>query len=124
VTVYNKIVRDLVPEVIAADGHRTIVRTLDAEAAKEALIAKLGEEGAELLAATPVDAPDELADLLEVVRALAAEYNVAWDDVIRSADEKAAERGGFDRRMFLESTEPWSCDMKRVKVQSVKASSR
>jgi predicted house-cleaning noncanonical NTP pyrophosphatase (MazG superfamily) len=88
VTVYNRVVRDFVPEVIAADGHRPIVRTLDAKAAKEALIAKLGEEGAEPLAAAPGDAPGELVDLLEVVRALAAEYNIAWDDVIRSADKR------------------------------------
>jgi hypothetical protein len=36
-----------------------------------------------------------------VVRALAAESDVAWDQVCAAADQKRVERGGFDKRLFL-----------------------
>lgn len=114
-TVYNKIVLDLMPEIIAAEGRVPVVRTLDAAATREALIAKLSEEGAELLAAMPDDAAGELADLPEVVRALAAEYDIDWEVVVRSADDKAVGRRGFSRRISLSvlSLRPTPADFRR-----------
>ena len=44
----------------------------------------------------------ELADVLEVLRALAAAYAISWEDVVSEADRKRAERGGFRHRIFLE----------------------
>jgi predicted house-cleaning noncanonical NTP pyrophosphatase (MazG superfamily) len=98
---YNKLVRDRIPEIIAATGRRPVVRELDADAARDALRAKLVEEAEELRVATADDVAGELADLLEVVRALASEYGVSWDQVSASADQKRGERGGFEQRLFL-----------------------
>jgi hypothetical protein len=42
------------------------------------------------------------ADVLEVLRALAKAHDMKWEDIERQATRKRAERGGFDRRIFLE----------------------
>jgi hypothetical protein len=44
----------------------------------------------------------QVADVLEVLRALAAAYDLSWEDVVSEAGRKRAERGGFDHRIFLE----------------------
>jgi hypothetical protein len=44
----------------------------------------------------------ELADVLEVLRALAAAHGMNWADVEAEATRKRDERGGFDQRIFLE----------------------
>ena len=44
----------------------------------------------------------ELADVLEVLRALAAAHSMSWADVVAEAARKRDERGGFDPRIFLE----------------------
>lgn len=100
--VHNKIVRDQIPEIIAAAGKTAVTRQLAPGEATSALLDKLQEEADELRAASPDGVADELADLLEVVRALAVEYGVRWPDLIRTADTKARERGGFTRRIWLE----------------------
>jgi predicted house-cleaning noncanonical NTP pyrophosphatase (MazG superfamily) len=47
---------------------------------------------------------DELyiADVLEVLQALAAVHDMSWEDIVSEANRKRAERGGFDKRIFLE----------------------
>ena len=44
----------------------------------------------------------ELGDVLEVIRALAALEGAGLEGVIRAAEEKRRERGGFEERIFLE----------------------
>ncbi len=44
----------------------------------------------------------ELADVLEVLKALAAAHDMSWEEVVSEAGRKRAERGGFDNRIFLE----------------------
>jgi predicted house-cleaning noncanonical NTP pyrophosphatase (MazG superfamily) len=67
-----------------------------------ALRAKLMEEGKEAQAAPDRQLGSELADVLEVLRALAAAYGMSWEDVEADAARKRDERGGFDQRIFLE----------------------
>jgi predicted house-cleaning noncanonical NTP pyrophosphatase (MazG superfamily) len=104
-TTYNKLVRDKIPEIIRASGRRPVVTQLGPDEMREALLAKLDEEADELRAAAPDEAPAELADLLEVVRALAAEHGVPWDQVLGVAHRKALERGGFAKRTLLHRIE-------------------
>ncbi len=40
--------------------------------------------------------------MLEVLGALATAYGMTWEDIELQANRKRAERGGFDRRIFLE----------------------
>jgi predicted house-cleaning noncanonical NTP pyrophosphatase (MazG superfamily) len=105
--VYNKLVRDRIPEIIAADGHTPAVRVLAEAEYRQALLAKLGEEALELAAASSEEEHlGELADLQEVVNALTESYGFSPNRVQDAAAKKRRARGGFRRQLFLESTAP------------------
>ena len=97
---YNKLVRDRIPEIIEAEGKRANIRTMDENEYRTALMAKLGEEVGEYEGEPSLE---ELADILEVVLALAAVHGCTPEDLERARSEKARERGGFSRRVFLET---------------------
>ncbi len=103
--VYNKLVRDRIPEIIQAAGHQPTTRVLDDSSYQSALLAKLLEEAQEARVATAEDLRYELADVLEVLRALAKTQNMTWEALWSAADRKRNERGGFDGRVFLEHVE-------------------
>ncbi|NMP23641.1 nucleoside triphosphate pyrophosphohydrolase [Sulfobacillus harzensis] len=97
-----KLVRDRIPELISAHGERPRTRRLDDKEYVAALHDKLQEECQEYLSAnTDVSAVEELADVMEVVRALAAVHGASPEalEVVRA--EKAARRGGFLERIYL-----------------------
>ena len=99
---YNKLVRDQIPDIIAATGSRPSTRVLDHASYKGALRSKLLEEAQEAVAAADEQLAAELADVLEVLRALATAHDMKWEDIELHANRKRAERGGFDHRIFLE----------------------
>ena len=66
--IYNKLVRDNIPAIIHNAGKEPIIHTLDEETYKTELVKKLYEEVAEFAQDHTVE---ELADILEVVYALA-----------------------------------------------------
>jgi predicted house-cleaning noncanonical NTP pyrophosphatase (MazG superfamily) len=103
--IYHKLVRDQIPAIIAADGHQPVTRILDQAGYEAALRAKLLEEAHEAQAAPDGQLASELADVLEVLQALAAAHHMSWEDIVSEADRKRAERGGFDDRIFLEYVE-------------------
>lgn len=98
----GKLVRDLIPSIIEASGRVSKYRTLEAEDYGNALIDKLFEEAREFRDATPEGRPEELSDVLEVVRALAAHLGLTDADLDTIAMAKRAERGGFEQRIWLE----------------------
>ena len=98
---YNKLVRDRIPEIIRADGHQPVTRILDQAGYRSALLAKLLEEAQEASTAPAADLPAELADVLEVMRALVSDLGMTWEVFLSIAAGKRAERGGFDHRIFL-----------------------
>ena len=103
---YHKLVRDQVPAIIAADGHQAVTRVLDQAGYEAALRAKLLEEAHEAQAAPDVGKlASELADVLEVLQALAAAHHMIWEDIVSEGSRKRGERGGFDQRIFLEYVE-------------------
>ena len=99
---YHKLVRDEIPRIIEADGGQPVTRVLDHAGYRAALRAKLLEEAHEAQAAPDGQLASELADVLEVLRALATAHDMSWEDVVSEAGRKRAERGGFDKRIFLE----------------------
>ena len=101
----RKLVRDRIPEIIQADGRHPVTRALDDAAYRAALLSKLVEEAREAGDATPADLPGELADVLEVLRALTATAGISWTQLLALADDKRSQRGGFTKRIFLESVE-------------------
>ncbi len=99
---YHKLVRDGIPRIIEAGSGQPVTRVLDQAAYLTALRAKLVEEAEEAQTASGRQLRSELADVLEILQALAAAHGMSWEDVVAEAARKRDERGGFDQRIFLE----------------------
>lgn len=101
--VYNKLVRDKIPEIIKNNNGAPIIRILDDNEYKLELEKKLHEEYLEVLETkTPKERIEELADMLEIINAIAKLENKTLEDVINIAKEKQEKRGGFTEKIFLE----------------------
>ncbi|HEX7632925.1 MAG TPA: nucleoside triphosphate pyrophosphohydrolase [Candidatus Saccharimonadales bacterium] len=100
--IYNKLVRDKIPEIIAAQGKALKTRVLTDEEHLEALVKKLEEEYQEFKADLNVE---ELADLQEVLFGLADALNISREELEKVRAEKAAKRGAFTQKIFLEHAE-------------------
>lgn len=100
--IYNKLVRDKIPNIIKEKGETPVVKTLDESEYKMELEKKLYEEYKEVIEATGDERVEELADMLEVIRALANLENKHLNDVIAIADKKNEKRGAFEEKIFLE----------------------
>lgn len=99
---YNKLVRDRIPEIIAADGKRCTVETLSDEEYPLLLDHKLDEELAEYQESKSLE---ELADLLEVIRAVVRARGWTMEELEQVRAEKAAERGGFKKKILLKEVQ-------------------
>lgn len=100
--VYNKLVRDLIPQVIKSTGKECRTRILDEEEYKKELVIKLKEESEEYFSAKgPEEALEELADMLEIIRALATVHGATWEQLEALRRKKAEARGGFQERVYL-----------------------
>ena len=100
--IYNKLVRDKIPNIIKSNGETPIIRVLDEIEYKSELETKLYEEYQEVLEATGEDRIEELADMLEIIRSLAKLENKTLEDVILIADNKNEKRGAFEEKIYLE----------------------
>ena len=103
---YNKLVRDRIPEIIEGNGEKPVIRILSEEEYKTELETKLNEEYHEVLGAiTSEERIEELADMLEIIDALAALDGKTLSDVVEVAKQKKLKRGGFEKRIYLETVE-------------------
>ena len=98
--IYNKLVRDRIPEIIEADGKKCVCETLPQDQYIDMLDAKLNEELAEYQESKSID---ELADLLEVMGSVVKARGFSWEDLTAIQKKKYADRGGFDKRIFLKT---------------------
>ena len=96
--VYNKLVRDRIPELIQAQGQIPHTRILDDEEYTLALEAKLDEEAGEYHREKNLE---ELADILEVIYALAENLGCTREALMEVYQRKHDARGGFSRRILL-----------------------
>lgn len=96
--IYNKLVRDKIPEIITASGKTCSTEILPADRYLEMLDKKLDEELAEYHQDPNLE---ELADLLEVIRAAALARGYTLEELERVRAEKAEKHGGFGKRIFL-----------------------
>ena len=100
--VYNKLVRDNIPNIIKAKDEMPVTRILDDASYKSELEKKLYEEYQEVLESSGDDRAEELADMLEIIRALAKLEGKNLQDIINTADNKNIKRGAFEEKIFLE----------------------
>ncbi|MFJ2626823.1 hypothetical protein ACIO6T_26220 [Streptomyces sp. NPDC087532] len=91
----GKLVRDLIPQIIRESGAEPMVYVAGPGEYRERLRHKLSEEVAEFLTADDSAAAEELADILEVVHALAFDLGTTPSRLEERRAQKAASRGGF-----------------------------
>jgi predicted house-cleaning noncanonical NTP pyrophosphatase (MazG superfamily) len=95
---YNKLVRDRIPEIIESSGRTCTIEILSDKDYLQFLEKKLDEELAEYHQDHSIE---ELADLLEVIRAAAATHGYTFDALERVRARKAIERGTFEKKILL-----------------------
>jgi len=101
--VYNKLVRDNIPDICRANGEEPFTRVLTDEEYWEYLLKKDAEELEEVRSAETLDErKKELADKLELIRAMAEFSGFSLEEIIEEADIKRQKNGGFEALKFLE----------------------
>lgn len=95
---YNKLVRDLIPDVIRKNGEECEVEIVPVEGRDKLLEAKLMEEVNEYLEDRNLE---ELADIMEVLFGLAHNLGYSEDELLNKREEKLRERGGFREGIVL-----------------------
>ena len=101
---FNKLVRDNIPQIIESNGEKAFTRILSDEEYKKELEKKLNEEYLEVLSSSGKDRIEELADMLEIIKCLAALEGSSLEEVEGVAKAKSLKRGSFNKRIFLEKT--------------------
>ena len=99
-TVFNKLVRDKIPDIIKAKGETPVTRILDTAEYLRCLETKLDEEVAEYLESKDLE---ELADILEVLYALAEAAGHSKEDLHTAQKAKKESRGSFEKKILLVS---------------------
>jgi predicted house-cleaning noncanonical NTP pyrophosphatase (MazG superfamily) len=99
---YNKLVRDKIPEIIKAKGKEVSTTILSNEDYIKELKTKCLEEVEEYIKATTnEEAKEELADILEVLHAIAKTHGSSMEEIESIRLRKKKERGGFQEQIFL-----------------------
>ena len=98
---YNKLVRDKIPEYIRKKGGTPITHIANEAEYWEKLKEKLLEEIEEF---KKDESPEEFADLLEVIDAMADYKKFNRQEVGEIREKKAAERGRFRDRIILDES--------------------
>lgn len=99
--VYDKLVRDRIPEIIESSGNKCEIEVVSDEISLEYLYKKLNEEVSELLEDKNLD---EIADVMEVLFAIGSKYGYSEEDVLNRRNEKKDARGGFEGNLILKKT--------------------
>ena len=96
---HNKLVRDKIPEIIESSGRKAVYHVLSEEEYLTALEKKLQEEVGEYQEDKSLE---EMADVLEVLYAICEARGYTKEELDAKRREKFIERGGFERKLFLE----------------------
>lgn len=98
--VYNKLVRDRIPEVIEKSGSTCEIEIVEGIKKQELLEKKLLEEVNEYMEDKNLE---ELADVMEVLFGLANELGYSEEDLLKKRNQKLQERGGFKEGIVLKN---------------------
>ena len=100
--IYNKLIRDRIPEIIENDHKTCATRILNDEEYLKCLKSKLLEECNEVINAEGEDIKKEIADVLE---ALENTLHIDHQEVLSIKEKKARSNGAFDKKIYLEYVE-------------------
>lgn len=98
--VYNKLVRDKIPNIIKANGKQCNTIIVPKEDLLGLLEVKLNEEINEYLDAKEIE---ELADIMEVVYGIANTLGYSEEELAKVREKKKKESGGFKEGVFLKT---------------------
>jgi Uncharacterized conserved protein len=98
-TIYNKLIRDRIPEIISANHQTAVISEIPENEFLSYLKTKLREEVDEFLESEDVE---ELADIIEVVLAILKQKNCSFYELEKIRTEKVFKNGSFDKRLLLE----------------------
>ena len=98
---YNKLVRDNIPNIIREKGDEPITTILTDDEYIIELERKLLEECNEVIESSGASRINELADVLEVLIAIAEFQGNNFDDILSARNEKKLERGAFNKKIYL-----------------------
>ena len=100
----NKLVRDLIPKIIAEEGKTPKFRIVTGDELKIAIARKLVEESKEVLEDVLAgnDPLEELGDLAAVMNAFIRVYKIEPMNLAIELQRKEKKAGGFDTGVFLE----------------------
>lgn len=96
--VYNKLVRDNIPEIMINNGAKPVTRILSDEEYIDELSKKLLEEVNEFLEDRNIE---ELADIEEILLAILKYKKCSKDEFEQIRLQKVIKRGAFERKIFL-----------------------
>ncbi len=96
--IYNKAIRDKIPEIIEQSGKSCKIKTLSDEEFLTELDKKLDEELQEYKESKSVE---ELADIIEVIERIVKLRGTTLEDLDKIKSEKAKKRGKFEKNLFL-----------------------
>lgn len=99
---YNKLVRDKIPTIIKNDGCECKFHVANQKEFEEKLYEKLQEELVEFVGKPSAE---EIADMLEVIETIAKLHNISLEQIKVEKIKKRKDRGGFNERIILESTD-------------------
>lgn len=103
--IYNKLVRDKIPEIIEKNGSVAITKIVSKKETVELLKKKLIEEGQELLeTSSKSELEKEMSDVLEILHSLAEELGISLNQIEDTRSQRAEKRGRFKKRIFLIKT--------------------
>lgn len=99
---YNKLVRDRIPAIIHSKGSIATFHFATEDEYRKKLFEKLQEEIDEFFKDPSVE---ELADIMEVVRAVQELMQITNEALELMRQQKEMERGGFKSRIILEQVQ-------------------
>lgn len=101
--IYNKLVRDNIPNIIKNNNEEPIFRVLNDDENKQALKDKLYEEYQELISASNTEnLIEECIDMLEIIFAILETESVNINEGLEQMKLKSDKKGGFTKKIFLE----------------------
>ena len=103
VKVYNQLVRDKMPDIIASNGDTAVYRTLNAEEHWSYFLKKDKEQLEKLQKAQSLEEiKDVLCDKLELIKTMANYYGFTFEEIIDVNNLKNEENGSFSKKLLLE----------------------
>lgn len=99
--IYNKLVRDKIPEYIEKKGEKVKYHVAEGGEYWDKLKEKLSEETEEFLKDESIN---ELSDILEVIDAIIEYKKFSLEDIKNTKELKAEQRGKFEKKIILEES--------------------